>query len=216
MQSAREKKTPAIVIADQRLISLRGIKHFINSHFANCNVIEANSSARLKNILKTNSVTHLITDVELAESGSTNLFDNLRKTSPDLQIMVYNTQSNTSANNKKAHLQADYLLPVESSETEIIGALTFFLKNGSKDSKSLNAEVNEIFNLEIKNPFEKLSEREKIALQYLLKGYRVKDIASKMKVATNTVATFKKRIFKKLKIDNTIDLYKIAQHYLLK
>lgn len=211
MQSAREKKTPSIVIADQRLISLRGIKHFINSHFANCNVIEANSPARLKNILKTKTITHLITDVEMAESGSANLFDNLRKTSPDLQIMIYNTSSFEIENKKKVHLQADYFLPNESTEHEIIGALTFFLKlekqnKNLPDSTSDNVLTNE-------NPFEKLSAREKITLQHLLQGLRIKTIAAKMKVAPNTAATFKIRIFKKLKITNTIDLYKVCQSH---
>jgi DNA-binding NarL/FixJ family response regulator len=213
MQTTLQKNMPSIVIADQDPISLNGIKYFINSHLGNYNVIEANSTGKLKEIIKTNAATHLIADMELAENGNTHLFDSLRKTFPGLQIMVYNLTSHEVESKIKNNLQADYFLPCESSEKEIIGALTYFLKKGNSSNSADQKQMNDGSGLAIKSPFDKLSDREKIALDYLLKGYRTKTIAVKMQVKSNTATTFKHRIFKKLMISNTIDLYKISQSH---
>jgi len=213
MQTTLQKNMPSILIADQDPISLNGIKYFINSHLGNYNVIEANSTGKLKEIIKTNTVTHLITDMDLAESGNVHFLNNLRKTFPGLQIMVYNLTSPQVENKIKSNLQADYFLPSESSKKEIIGALTYFLKKGSNINRADQTQRNYGSGINVKSALDKLSDREKIALGYLLKGYRTKTIAVKMQVKSNTATTFKYRIFKKLMITNTIDLYKISQSY---
>lgn len=63
------------------------------------------------------------------------------------------------------------------------------------------------------NPFENLSEREMEVLLMLLKGKGVKEIASRLDLKSNTVATFKARIFDKIGVNNIIDLQNSARLY---
>ncbi|MEZ5068886.1 MAG: helix-turn-helix transcriptional regulator [Bacteroidia bacterium] len=61
--------------------------------------------------------------------------------------------------------------------------------------------------------FENLSEREMEVLLMLLKGKGVKEIASRLDLKSNTVATFKARIFDKIGVNNIIDLQNSARLY---
>ena len=54
----------------------------------------------------------------------------------------------------------------------------------------------------------KLSPREKQVAIYIAEGLCTKDIAERMKVKPNTISTFKKKIFVKLKVDSIVGLYK--------
>jgi DNA-binding NarL/FixJ family response regulator len=55
---------------------------------------------------------------------------------------------------------------------------------------------------------QKLSPREKQVAIYIAEGLCTKDIAERMKVKPNTISTFKKKIFVKLKVDSIVGLYK--------
>jgi two-component system invasion response regulator UvrY len=54
----------------------------------------------------------------------------------------------------------------------------------------------------------KLSPREKQVAIYIAEGLCTKDIAERMKVKSNTISTFKKKIFAKLEVVSIIGLYK--------
>ncbi len=63
------------------------------------------------------------------------------------------------------------------------------------------------------SPFEILSRREREVLDLILQGVQVKDIGATLEVKSNTVSTFKKQILNKMKVTNSINLYKLAQEY---
>jgi len=62
---------------------------------------------------------------------------------------------------------------------------------------------------ESNNYFHLLSKREKEVLALMMKGEKNKDISAILFLKPNTVSTYKKLIFKKLKVNNLIELYKI-------
>lgn len=75
--------------------------------------------------------------------------------------------------------------------------------------EQLNSEQFE--NKKTDNPINQLSDRELSVLNYLLKGDSLKDIAVRLDVKPNTIATFKARLFDKLGVSNIIDLKNIAE-----
>ena len=64
-----------------------------------------------------------------------------------------------------------------------------------------------------KNPFSTLTDREKEILVLMLKGALVKEISSTLSLKSNTISTYKKLIFYKIGVDNSIELFKLAQKY---
>ncbi|MFZ9146781.1 MAG: helix-turn-helix transcriptional regulator [Sediminibacterium sp.] len=56
----------------------------------------------------------------------------------------------------------------------------------------------------------KLSSREQEVVSLLVKGMKIKDIASTLNIKSNTVSTIKKNIYYKLEVRNFVDLLKIT------
>ena len=60
------------------------------------------------------------------------------------------------------------------------------------------------------NRFSVLSNRETEIAMLILEGKKTNDIANKLNVKSNTVSTIKKRIFDKIGVESSIQLYKLA------
>lgn len=57
---------------------------------------------------------------------------------------------------------------------------------------------------------EKLSKRERQVFDLILQGLLVKDICKELNLKSNTVSTFKKKIFDKTGTSNIIELFRFA------
>ena len=60
---------------------------------------------------------------------------------------------------------------------------------------------------------EKLSKREKEVFLLIIKGYKNKEISTKLSIKKNTVSTYLKLIYNKTGAKNTLELFKIALKY---
>lgn len=58
---------------------------------------------------------------------------------------------------------------------------------------------------------ETLAARERQVFDFIVKGFRTKEISDKLNIKANTVSTIKKVIFRKLNVNSNIELFKIAQ-----
>ena len=59
------------------------------------------------------------------------------------------------------------------------------------------------------NNMNKLSPREKEVALYIAKGISTNDIAKKLGIKSNTVSTFRKKIFVKLSISSNVEIFKL-------
>jgi DNA-binding CsgD family transcriptional regulator len=59
------------------------------------------------------------------------------------------------------------------------------------------------------NNMDKLSPREKEVAVHIANGISTNDIAKKLGIKSNTVSTFRKKIFIKLSITSNVEIYKI-------
>ncbi len=66
---------------------------------------------------------------------------------------------------------------------------------------------------ETDNPFERLSEKERLIAHYYLKGHTSTEIKNILHLHASTVGTLKSRLFGKLKIKSMVDLVELARLY---
>lgn len=68
--------------------------------------------------------------------------------------------------------------------------------------------------LQVNNPdrLNSLTKREKEILDMLLKGALVKEICQELNLKSNTISTFKKKIFHKTGTSNIIELFQLANN----
>lgn len=63
----------------------------------------------------------------------------------------------------------------------------------------------------IMKKFSALSDRESEIAMLILDGKKTNDIAIKLNIKSNTVSTLKKRIFDKVGVESSIQLFRLAQ-----
>jgi DNA-binding NarL/FixJ family response regulator len=63
------------------------------------------------------------------------------------------------------------------------------------------------------NPFDKLSKREMEVCQFIIKGYRLTDMAATMHLHKSTIGTHQSRILNKLGVEKTFEVRELAAAY---
>lgn len=130
----------------------------------------------------------------------------LKEINQDVKIIVFSNIDVNSINNYSLP-HADLLLSKKAKKKTLINAVAFVLKKEnirtSKDTIIVKFEKE-------KGPSRiNLSEREYQIAKMLVSGDRIIKISESLQIKKSTVCTYKKRIFQKLRIRNTIQLLKI-------
>lgn len=208
-------QAPIILLADDHAIIRRGIKFLIDAHFGKFEVIETETAKSILSLTKEHKPTHLILDMQLQDGNVMEIFQELRKQYPEVLIMIYTMSPEEIFGKRMIQLGANSFLSKQSSEQEMVHALDLFFRGKKYISQNLSdLLVNEqLKKANPENPIKQLSDRETQVLSYLLKGDGLKEIALKLNVKPNTIATFKARLFDKLGVSNIIDLRNVADIY---
>lgn len=208
-------QAPIILLADDHAIIRRGIKFLIDAHFGKFEVIETETAKSILSLTKEHKPTHLILDMQLQDGNVMEIFQELRKQYPDVLILIYTMSPEEIFGKRMIQLGANSFLSKQSSEQELVHTLDLFFRGKKYISQNLSdLLVNEqLKKANPENPIKQLSDRETQVLSYLLKGDGLKEIALKLNVKPNTIATFKARLFDKLGVSNIIDLRNVADIY---
>ncbi len=204
-----------ILIADDHVIIRRGLKFLLDTHFEKFTIFETETSKGVLDLMKKNSITHLILDMQLQDGNVMEILLELRNQYPNAFILIYTMSPEEIFAKPILRMGANGFLKKQSPESEVLIALEQFLAGKNYVSPQLQM----IFNADLKkksvetNPFKQLSDREVEVLNYLLKGVSIKEIGIHLDVKSNTVTTFKARLFDKLGVSNIIDLQNLARLY---
>ena len=134
-----------------------------------------------------------------------------RNVQPDLKILVFSGRDELSNAPIYLHRGANGFLHKNSFDSEAEKAILTIMDNKKYVSPKLKeAMLNNL--MEGKSmqpdPIASLTPREREVLSLLLTGKWLKSIADELNVKISTVGTQKNRIFKKLNVDNIVDLAK--------
>lgn len=133
---------------------------------------------------------------------------------PATSIIVFTMYTEGVYGKRCMQLGAKGFLHKTASNSEIIAAVTQVL-NGKK---YLSPHLKDILNQSkednvINNPFFKLSSRELEIALLLNKEVSLPEICSTLNIQYSTANTYKRRIFEKLNVSNTISLSRLIQAF---
>lgn len=203
----------SLLIADDHVIIRRGLKFLIETHFGKFNIVETDSSKGILDSLEKNNFTHLILDMQLSDGNLLEIFQEIKQQFPLLPILIYSMSPEEIFAKRLNNLGASGYLNKQSSEEEVVKAMELFFTGRKYVSQKYFDQQHGAQKGKSENPFSNLSERETEVLLLLLKGKSVKEIASHFDLKSNTVATFKARIFDKIGVNNLMDLQNSARAY---
>lgn len=202
-----------ILLADDHVIIRRGLKVLIDNYFGESEWIETDNTKNLIELLKTNNFTHLVFDMQLYDNNIINILAQVKELKPKIPILIYTMSSEDIFGPRAHNFGVNAFVSKQSSEEEVIKAFHQFLDNKLYFSEHLLDLLDLLNNQNNNNPLNSLSEREFAVLGYLLKGDSIKDISDKLDLKPTTIATYKGRIFDKLRVNNIIDLRNVADVY---
>ncbi|WP_447642908.1 MULTISPECIES: response regulator [Chitinophagaceae] len=193
-----------VLIADDHLAVRIGMMVLAKEVLGSCSIDMAAEGIELFRLLNAVKYNILITDLNMPDLDSTSFIKEIVAIQPAIKILVVSVNpSNTFA---KYCIQAGAFGYIQkgTDDSEIKNAI----QNLSIGKKYITGnQVNTFLdNQQHSNPFDTLSARELEVMFLLLKGNGLLEVSNILDIAISTVSTYKRRIFEKLNVTNTMDL----------
>jgi len=156
----------------------------------------------------------VIMDTKMPDTNSFGLMEYIRSNHREEKVLVFSMCDEGVYAKRFLKAGAMGFVSKSAGVSALRNSITRVL-NGRKYVSEKLAEqlVSEIGNVDVDNPFDKLSHREFEIVSLLLRGKAVGKISGMLTINTNTVTTHKTRMFKKLGINNLVELIELARQY---
>ncbi len=196
-----QSQITGILIADDHTIIVKGIKLILKNNFQISNIFECQDLNQLMGNLQRNQISHLILDISFPENSSIHYIDKIRSNFAQLKILIFTMHPSHLFQNTL--IKYPDILFCQKSEPEIIllRVLDNFISNKAKS----------VTTLYLPSKKWRLSKKEETVTKLLIEGKSTGQIADNLNIKSNTVSTYKKRIFEKTEAKNIFELAKIFQ-----
>jgi DNA-binding NarL/FixJ family response regulator len=191
-----------LLIADDHVVIASGVKLLLNRYFNFEAIIECNNLEQIVPSIKTYGISHLILDVAFPNESSIPYLESIYTNFPNIKMMLFTMHPKHLFINTLEQYPQLLFCQKNASEEDLIKTV----KNMIYDELATNSSFASQ-NLEKQQA--KLSKMEERVLQLLLDGKTTNEIASILNLKSNTVSTYKRRIFDKTQTSNIMQLSKI-------
>lgn len=203
-----------ILIADDHSLVRYGLKLALHNYFKDSQIDESWDGATVKAQFALHTYDLLLLDLNMPETDSTILLQWIRESHPDTKVLVVSMNDESIFGKRSLQQGAHGYLEKDSPPEELAKAVMTLMNGKRYASPNLaNILINDTLTGKSANPFDRLTAREFQVAIYLAKDYSVTQISEILQVQYTSVNTFKRRIFKKLDIDNKSALLRLADAY---
>jgi DNA-binding NarL/FixJ family response regulator len=209
-----------ILIVEDHIALREGVEMFLKNLDKNNNIYKASDGKEALSLINGNpNIELLITDLNMPEINGFELIENIKKRFPTIKIIVLTMYYNTNIIERLKELNINAFLTKNASLSE----LSIAIKSFNENKVYITPEIESLFNSELqitkndtllKDNFattHSLSNRETEVLGLMVENLPNPEIASKMFVSIETIKSHRKNIYRKLGVNNLLDLYKLLQ-----
>ena len=211
--------TKTILIAEDHPLVVKGIQQIIKTLYSDIEFLVTDSCHGYMKLLNQKQPAYCIVDLNLVDGFSFASIENTLKLYHETNLFVYSSLPGEVYAKRLFNIGVHGFINKKANENELTLGLTKFLNDEFYISPELLPLVlNNSSNSSISkpNPFVLLSSQELIIVEYLKECESIKSISEKMSIMPNTAATYKKRAFQKLEIENIIQLNNLYQTFAVK
>ncbi|GAB3251169.1 response regulator transcription factor [Larkinella harenae] len=207
---------PKVLIVDNHSIVRSGLRLLMKERYCGIQVDEAKNGSEAFGKIIERSYHLVIMDINMQNTDTFSLLQNIRAVAPNLPIMLFTTMTEYAFAKRYLKLGVKGYVSKLAEDDEILKAI-YALLNGKRyvcsDLKEQMADDTHFARQP--DPFSLLSNRELEVAYHLIRGKSVSHIADTLNIHTSTVGTHKSRIFDKLKVDNVVVMRDLAVCYRL-
>jgi two-component system invasion response regulator UvrY len=202
------------LLVDDHHVVRSGLKGLLIELFSQPEVYEASTQEDAVEKLKQHQFELVIMDIQIPGSDMLALMEFIHIKYPDTRVLVFSMSLEQIYATRFLKAGAKGFVSKDSSFEEVKKAIALILNDRRYISDTLAQILADETAADGKpNPFNKLSIREFEIINLLLAGQTVTDIGNALNLHTSSVGTFKMRIFKKLKVNNILELNEMARSY---
>jgi DNA-binding NarL/FixJ family response regulator len=203
-----------VLLAEDHSIVIKGLKITFETEFSAYHLEIVRSSSDLMKVLRTEASEMAIIDLHLEDGHTLHLITDLDRIYPDLKILVFSGNPEELYAQKLYNTGVKGYLNKQSPDEEVIEAIRQILHGKTYLSEHYKEIITSSrYASKVVNPFDKLSHREAEVLNLLITGKRPSEICQELNLQASTVATYKMKIFTKLKVKNVIELTQLTSNF---
>jgi DNA-binding NarL/FixJ family response regulator len=210
MKTKREKTR--VLIADDHDVIIKGIKSALHDHPEFEVVGEAHNGRQAVERIQSLNPEIVIMDISMPELNGLGATLEIKAACPEVKIIIFTMYCDSRVKALFSAGVSGYVMKDEPLSNLIL-SLESAKAGGTYFAKAAQAviqsQVKESTERE-KDPFEKLSMRERQVFQLLADGTPVRRIADKLNISPKTVESHKYNIMEKLNVNSVAGLTKIA------
>ncbi|WP_118976636.1 LuxR C-terminal-related transcriptional regulator [Taibaiella koreensis] len=206
-----EQEHPEVLIADHSPIVRYGVRCLLHHHFPGIKIREAENGRQVLRHYPNAAPGILIIDTNLSDTDPQTLIHTLLTRCPDLMILVLSMSKEELFGPLYLKMGAKGFLNKRCSEEEIVKAIRVLVTG----KRYIKTEMQELYTAYSRwaDPYERLTPREREVLKYLVQGETVTSISRRTHKSANTVSTHKSNIFRKLHLNNLIELKSLVDNH---
>lgn len=203
-----------VLLIDDHVVVRHGVSLMLKKHLNQVHIHQAESISEAYNHVNEYLYDLLILDVHFPSGSSMDLLLYVKTKTPTTKILIFSGLSEEQYAVRYIQAGADGYLNKLSAERELQLALKTITENKKYVSRIIKDRItSSVLNREPVNKLEVLSSRELEVARLLSEGEGNLEIANKLNLSSNTVSTYKYRVFEKLKINNIISLASVFRTY---
>ncbi len=203
-----------LLIVDDHELVRTGLKHIISGDPAILVVGEAGDGedAIIKNRQLEPDV--ILLDVSMPGLSGFEVTNRIRQSTPDTKIIILTVHAESPFPSKLLDAGATGYLTKGCEATELLAAI----HSVASGKRYIGGDIAQQLALSLlpgasRSPFDTLTAREMEVALMLMQGMGAPEIAEVMRLSPKTVATYKYRVYDKLKVHKEVELMKMALRY---
>lgn len=210
----KEDETLFILLADDHTLIRQGMVFVLDATGINYKAFHASTFEQIRDYINIHPIHIAVIDAHFPEGNSLQIISEIKEKKQDVKILIFSGIDENVHALKYLNAGANGFLSKLSEEEEIKNAILAMINTGEYISPQTQALLmNSLNNRNLVNPLLSLTEREMEIARMYATGYGNLEIANLLDVKQNTISTIKKRMFKKLKIENIVELIELVKNH---
>ncbi|MBQ9711452.1 MAG: response regulator transcription factor [Bacteroidales bacterium] len=197
--------TKIIMVEDHQLFRL-GISTALKSQPEKYNVVgEASNAAEFFQIIETTDADIVLLDIHLPDQSGIEIARKLIQLRPAMKILVLSAENDAETISKLIETGINGFISKNATMKELFIAINYIEEGAEYFGKDISKIIRDI-KVAKKDGKDQFTERENEIIALCSEGLTAKEIADRMYINVATVNTHKNNIFKKLGINNSVEL----------
>lgn len=198
-----------VLIVEDHFLVRMSMKIVLQELYNQATIDEAESFDQAMNRIQGGQYDLILLDIDIPGSQGAAMVGRIRQFQSQTPILICSAADEQQNALHFISAGANGFLPKTAEKAETIKAIATVVKKSRYVSQAVQERLLDVtFGKQTQKPFgaHSLSGREREITELLIAGKWVKEIAAQLDIQSNTVSTYKARIFEKMGVNNLVDL----------